>query len=459
MISQLITSIKVVGLFDLYTYAIPATGTLSNAAILYGDNGIGKSTVLKLAFHLLSAAGNRGHRTQLYQAHFRRLEVTLESGVTLTASIIDPDAVKLLTLEVLKNGKLIARWDYRPRDVYRDFEDIIFEDNKSGERVIRRKVVLEKSPHSSDAPHGEHAYLAALQEYVPTLFILTADRRLDSDAVSDPSDEVELRRNMQYEQPKRINELVVRSREIALTQALSAAGRWLSRQAVKGTNQGSMNVHQVYTQVVRKLALDDAKSNPDVEKSQIADIISQLTTIDKKSFELATYELSTHLPTADFKKSLSTKNKKKQELALELLVPYLTSLQGRIDAIEPIYILIDKFIKTVNQLLSDKELQFKLSQGFIIVNRLGKQLKSSQLSSGEQQLLLLFSYVLTARETPTVFMIDEPEISLNIKWQRQLIQSLLDITEGSNIQFMFASHSMELLAQHRQRVVKLENFQ
>lgn len=53
-------------------------------------------------------------------------------------------------------------------------------------------------------------------------------------------------------------------------------------------------------------------------------------------------------------------------------------------------------------------------------------------------------------------MIDEPEISLNIKWQRRLVQSLLDIAKGANTQFIFASHSMELLAQHRERVVRLE---
>ena len=53
-------------------------------------------------------------------------------------------------------------------------------------------------------------------------------------------------------------------------------------------------------------------------------------------------------------------------------------------------------------------------------------------------------------------MIDEPEISLNVKWQRELIQSLLEITEGANVQFIFASHSIELISQHLNRVVKLE---
>jgi ABC-type lipoprotein export system ATPase subunit len=154
---------------------------------------------------------------------------------------------------------------------------------------------------------------------------------------------------------------------------------------------------------------------------------------------------------------LSGRSTKKIELAAELLQPYVKSVEGRLEAVDPIYQLIDRFVSIVNGLLSDKAISFKLSQGFSIHNRLGVPLKPAQLSSGEQQLLLLFCYVLTARDAPTVFMIDEPEISLNIKWQRQLIQSLLNITEGADIQFIFASHSMELLAQHRNKVVKLVN--
>jgi len=91
----------------------------------------------------------------------------------------------------------------------------------------------------------------------------------------------------------------------------------------------------------------------------------------------------------------------------------------------------------------------------MIANKLNKALEPANLSSGEQQLLLLFCYVLIARDQPSVFMIDEPEISLNVKWQRQLVQSLLDITAYSKIQFIFASHSVELLSQHRGRVVQL----
>jgi len=460
MTAQLITTIRVEKLFGLYSYVIPTEGELSNAAILYGDNGVGKSTLLRLVFHLLSASNNRGHRTALFKTDFQKLEVVLSSGIRLTARVLEPEPAKLLLLEVLKGEKRLAVWDYRPRDEGRLFEEeqVYIEIDDSGRQVVHRRSVAARKKEFEGIPRGERAYLDALKAHVPLLFILNADRRLDSDAVADPSDEVELRRTMQYGEPKRINELVVRSREIALSQALSTSARWISRKAVLGTNKGSMNVHSVYGDVLRRLVSPSARSSASpAPLVLIPELIKQLTTIDTKSEEHARYELATHLPTADFRKTLAGRSTKKTALAAELLQPYVKSVEGRLSAVEPIYQLIDRFVKIVNGLLTDKFITFKLSQGFTIQNKLGLALNPAQLSSGEQQLLLLFCYVLTARDTPTVFMIDEPEISLNVKWQRQLVQSLLDITDGASIQFILASHSMELLAQHRSRVVKLAN--
>lgn len=458
MPAKLISAIRVQGLFGLYTYELPESGDFSNAAILYGDNGVGKSTLLRLAFHLLSAADNRGHRTALYNADFETLEVDLASGVTLTARLQKDQRVRLLSMEILRGKQKLVIWEYQQRrsEQARFLESgdfyIIGED---GLRDVHRRPKTSPKREQDSVPQGEKAYMSVLAELVPTMFILNAERRLDSDTVSDPSDEMELRRVMRYEEPKQLNELVVRSREIALSQALSAAAQWISRKAVIGANQGSMNVHSVYVNVLHHLIAPKSPQVALVSESTVGTLQKQLTAIELKTAEHARYELATQLSTSDFRKALSARAKKTSTLAAELIKPYIKSLEGRLEAVEPIYQLIDRFVNIVNSLLSDKSISFKLSQGFVIENRLGSPLTPAQLSSGEQQLLLLFCYVLTARDKPSVFMIDEPEISLNIKWQRQLVQSLLDITDGATIQFIFASHSMELITQHRNRVVKL----
>lgn len=456
----LIQSIKVEGLFGLYTYTLPTEGFLQNGAILYGDNGAGKSTILRLVFHLLSAENNRGHRNALYKADFKLLEVNLSAGVSIAAFQDTTGAFKILRQSIKKNEHIIAGWDFYPRSEQLGIwseDEALSDDNMiihgpDGPKIIFSKT---RSPHKSNSNTliGERVFLETLKEKAPNMFILNAERRLDSDTVADPSDEMELRRVMRYEEPKRINDLVVRSRDIALSQALNAAGQWIRRKAIKGANQGSVNVHTVYANVLQHLIAH--KPTQDAAKADIPDLSRRLTNIETMTAELAKYEFETPLSITAFKKTLGARSKKKAELAAGLLEPYIRSVESRLEAVSPIYEIVDRFVQLINTLLHDKKIAFTLSQGFIIENRLSTKLEPNQLSSGEQQLLLLFCYVLTARDNPSVFMIDEPEISLNIKWQRQLIQALLDITTNSNIQFVFASHSMELFSQHRKRVVRV----
>lgn len=452
MNTPLISKINITGLFDIYNYELPAKGSLQNAAILYGDNGVGKSTILRLAFHLLSAANDRGHRQALYAAEFNSLSITLSNGIILSAVQQPPSndsGPKKLVLSIQKGRKKIAGWDFIPKSIRRE-SDYYVEYSEEKNIYIQKSLTVKLEKFNS-----ERQYLEVLAECVPNMFILNADRRLDSDSVPDPSDEVELRRVMRYEEAKRVNDLVARSREIALTQALSSAAKWISRKALQSTNKGSENVHGVYSQVLKHLVGHSSTTMipPETPDSTLQEKLSE---IEVKTKEFAAYEFATPLTTTEFQKAITTKNDSKRQLAINLLTPYIDSLESRLAAIDPIYKVVDKFINVVNNLLVDKKIYYKVSQGFSIYNLKNHLLEPGNLSSGEQQLLLLFCYVLTGRDKPCVFMIDEPEISLNVKWQRQLIQSLLDITSGSEIQFIFASHSMELLSQHRSRVVKLE---
>lgn len=460
--ASLIKSIKVEGLFGLYSYALPEDGLLQNGAILYGDNGAGKSTILRLVFHMLSAADDRGHRGALYKADFKKLEVELSSGVTVCAVQNKSDQPKVLSLSIAEDNRTIAEWDFLPRSerqgAWIDESTLEFIHNEGIIRAANGELIVSNAKRKSqksisNALHGERPFLSALKSHAPTMFILNAERRLDSDTVADPSDEMELRRVMRYEEPKRINDLVVRSREIALSQALNTAAQWIRKKAIKGANQGSVNVHTVYGNVLQHLVAP--KSTQIAKTSDISELSRRLANVEAKTAELAKYEFETPLSTSAFKKSLGARSKAKAELAAGLLEPYIRSVESRLEAVTPIYEIVDRFVRIINTLLHDKKLAFTLSQGFTIENKLNAKLEPNQLSSGEQQLLLLFCYVLTARDNPSVFMIDEPEISLNIKWQRQLIQSLLDITINSKIQFVFASHSMELFSQHRKRVVRV----
>lgn len=466
----IIEKIELKGLFGRYDHVIPSDGKMSSPAILYGDNGVGKSTILNMVFHLLSAAGNKGHRTALRKIPFSKVSVSLSNGSILTAERQeDGEDDDIMLLQVWDGGQLKAEWHQtgRKRTESYDYydEDLIIRNRhyrllthreRVPETIRSKKESGSKDSTDSHVKRGEREYLQALEACAPAMFYLNADRKLDSDKVADPGEELEFRQAVMKRELKRATDILQASRAISLKQALANASSWVNSRAVKSANLGSENVHSVYEKVVGQLAVDYRPEDVEVSDEEINILISGLDKIERDTKNFAQYELTSRLSMEKFRQSLRTGNKATDSISARLIGPYLRSLASRLEAVEPIYDVLNNFVTTMNGFLTRKSISYKLSVGFIVQDDLMNQLDASCLSSGEQQLLLIFSYVMATRDTPSVFIIDEPEISLNIKWQRKMVKSLMDVAKGSQVQFILASHSIELITQHMGSVVMVE---
>ena len=71
--------------------------------------------------------------------------------------------------------------------------------------------------------------------------------------------------------------------------------------------------------------------------------------------------------------------------------------------------------------------------------QIGETLVPYQLSSGEKQMLAILLTVLVEDNEPTVLFMDEPEVSLHIEWQKQLIDLILEL--NPNVQIILTTHS------------------
>ena len=105
-----------------------------------------------------------------------------------------------------------------------------------------------------------------------------------------------------------------------------------------------------------------------------------------------------------------------------------------------------KFLESVNSFIRDNGKRLRLSRGFEIMVDLpnGQRISSHRLSSGELQLLVLFTFLCFQFETEQEFavFVDEPELSLHVAWQNRYVHS---ITEANpNAQFIIATHSPEI---------------
>src|SRR4029077_9235123 len=145
-------------------------------------------------------------------------------------------------------------------------------------------------------------------------------------------------------------------------------------------------------------------------------------------------------------------------LMQQVLGPYLEGLESRADALEPGLAAVSSFVDALNSFLEGKSVEFRLIPDGIVIHdqQTDRRLSPSELSSGEKQIVLLFSDVVALQNKTRLFIIDEPEVSLNPEWQRQLMPQLLAVTEQSRMQLVAATHSIEILAQYQSRIHSLE---
>jgi energy-coupling factor transporter ATP-binding protein EcfA2 len=430
-LSLSIVKIEVEKLFGKYTYVLNNDNNSLNSSLilLYGNNGSGKTTILKLLFHLLSPSNSKKHRKFLLKTPFVKFSVFLANGTSITA--------------VRKGGALVGSFEIKlVTHNHSIIENIIVEDAK--DTLINQENNFKR-------------YLSELQL---SLFFLGDDRNLDSDVFEDKED-IDQNDNIgisvytqillsKLQEDKAIN------RDIALKESIRRTEEWMREQALKGANQGAENAQTIYEDIISGIILSDKVAKN--KSSYISDnLIEQLEAYEQKSQDFSRFGLMLPLSTKKIVNVLKSHPEANHSIIPNILTPYIDGIEGRFDALKETYNILSLFEQTINKLFfNDKYIRLHVQNGIKIFTDQREELSSELLSSGEKQLLLLFCNTLTARNKATIFIIDEPEISLNIKWQRQLIRALLELTKGSQVQFILATHSIELLSQYNNYVIRLQ---
>ena len=99
------------------------------------------------------------------------------------------------------------------------------------------------------------------------------------------------------------------------------------------------------------------------------------------------------------------------------------------------------FLDIVNERFLFKSLNRTIDNEVRFIAKDGSEVPFSALSSGEQNFLILYHHLFFHAQPNALVMIDEPELSLNVVWQRRFLADLDRIVELCMIDVLIATHS------------------
>ncbi len=431
--------------------------------LLHGDNGSGKTTLLKLAWNLLSTDEPRGHKTAIARVPFSEFSIDFQDGRNVTARRSDS---LIGTFDLVANGLPLtsrATATYVADEELRvtarsDYESGLLEASEfSDPQQLLPFITREFSSEPLDINDQEAPARWRIKTFLQNLEIEPVLLGDDRELHSDNRDKTGEYRGDPRSRAARLMETTPGQRVTAELEATIARVNRLTRGlTINAQRSGSFQEASIYLNVLRRIgggASHPEKGDPSARVEQVvAELEAQIP-------RFAEFQLITEFDPHEFRSMIQNIGLDNRAIAAAVILPYLESLSARIDALTNAEKSIRMLTSHANYYLRDKRLTYSPQSGFRVrTDELkSRALSPAKLSSGERQMLLLLCNAVLASGDRTLFLIDEPELSLGVPWQRQILTSLLDLTEGTDVQFIVATHSVEMVTANAPSLVRLVN--
>jgi ABC-type cobalamin/Fe3+-siderophores transport system ATPase subunit len=430
-----IVRVEIEDLFNFFNYSISATESNieSRLLLLYGDNGSGKTTILRLIFYLLSCRDKAGHKTAVSKIPFKKFSIQLSNNTVISA-----------TREISRKGSFKYSIDNKLSEYKESFSVTLSNDKESASRIM-----LDRDSTQGKVYKQMLDFIASLN--VKLFYLSDTRKSLDSILINsgDFSNE-----------PVRLFNLKIRDKdkeEVSLIkETVELLDNYFKSEVIKASDIGERETNNIYLDIIKQLEPERFSENQSLS-NRVNDLKNILQEVAQRSDKYAKFGLVSTTEYSQINNALSVSGANK-EVIFNVLEPFIRGMKVKLDVLRNIERQISSLTDFLNSFLSFKSVSYKIQEGFKVIQQgTGDLIELDSLSSGEKQLILLFGNVILMSGQATIFIIDEPEISLNIKWQRRLVDFLLDLNPGKNTQYLIATHSIELLTTQKNSIVKLQN--
>lgn len=196
------------------------------------------------------------------------------------------------------------------------------------------------------------------------------------------------------------------------------------------------------SRVIRPQETNDADEIHDVEKE-----LSALDARRQQLTEVGILDVETDA-------GMGVPKEKVQDAIAQVLRVYIRDNREKLSTLDEIYSKISLFRSLLASRFGKKQVEINKSKGLNVLFG-GRQVPIEALSSGEQHQLVLFFELLFQTPRNSLILIDEPEISLHIAWQKKFITDLMGIITLNHFDVVLATHSPQLIGKWEDLVIEL----
>lgn len=135
-----------------------------------------------------------------------------------------------------------------------------------------------------------------------------------------------------------------------------------------------------------------------------------------------------------------------EEQVRRILSIYIEDTEKKLSVFDDMYGRIRLFKQIINEHFAFKKIEIDADVGIKAIDtEQNSIIPLSELSSGEQHELVLIYELLFIVDDGSVILIDEPELSLHVAWQKRFISNIQKIQSLKSLEVIIATHSPQII--------------